>query len=139
MRPVSSGAHAGERLVQQQGARLGRQAHRDLELALGAVAERPRRASGFAVEAGRLEGARRRGDAGASFDALLPHRATAAARATAPQAAVLEGAELRKDGRALVAAAEAGAGTARLRPVRDVVAGEAHLAGARRHLARRAC
>ena len=47
------GAHAGQRLVEQQHARPGRQAHRDLELALVAVAQRAGDALGHAVEAGR--------------------------------------------------------------------------------------
>ena len=58
--PGLLGAHAGERLVEQQHARRGREAHRDLELALGAVAERRRRSAlGVAVEAGGGERARR--------------------------------------------------------------------------------
>ena len=78
------GAHAGERLVEQQHARRGRQAHRDLELALGAVAERRRRVrAGVAGEAGGASARARDGEAVAHRWRRAPRPPTAAARSPA--------------------------------------------------------
>src|SRR5664279_461181 len=130
------GAHSCQRLVEQQHLGLRGQAHRDLELALLAVRQQAGRALEHFVQAGSLRGLV--GGAGARRATLCvappgPRRLRARLRR---EAAILEYAEGREDGVALVAAAQAGAGAPRLRPPRHVLAEQLDAARARRDLAR---
>jgi hypothetical protein len=130
------GAHAGERLVEQQRTRARRQAHRDLELALAAVAERAGDALRVADEAGGFERLARRREARLAAFGRLPQHPRARPRGLRAEAAVLEHRKARVDRRALVAAADAGARAPGLRPVGDVVTLEVDAARGRGHLAR---
>src|SRR6185369_8756989 len=95
-----------------------------------------RRSARGAVEAGGGEHALRDLDAARVACCRLPDAPRVRRVRLRRETTVLEHAELAEDGRALVAAADAGARTPRLRPARDVVAGEAHAPCARRELAR---
>src|SRR6185312_4250603 len=98
--------------------------------------ERRGDAAGVAVEAGGSERALRDRDAARVARRRLPDAPRVRRARLRREAAVFEDAELAEDRRALVAAADAGARAPRLRPARDVVAGEAHAPRARRKLAR---
>ncbi|MCY1523291.1 hypothetical protein D9M68_581830 [compost metagenome] len=129
-------AHAGQRFVEQQHLRFARQAHGDFELALAAMRQQPGVARGVVRQPRAVQRMARQFGASAAVRGGPPPVPEPLAPRLRGQPAVFQHAQFGKDGRSLVAAAQAGARPLGLAPRCDVAALQHDLAAAGRQFAR---